>query len=302
MSIISLLNAIPNNATTIQEILKAGRMDFTAEMRPGYYLDTNGNPNLMGSCKAVVKKEDDSYIWHVGNKYSLVQYKDSFSICEAMINEPGVKAIAASCIGNGSQGFVIMKTPEFLEIAPGDKIECYFYLSASHDGTGSITGSLIPLRHHSVATLPYRPFKIRHTSGAADKLTQAKQALDKIRNYWNSTVDNFKSFSRIKLTEEQVVEYLKMVVEGDSTRADNVRSEILTVYGSSDINKYPSTNGTLLGAYFSVIDWVDAEKQVRKSKKRNEDDAMIHAKLVGAGATQKAEAYAFAIELIKKFE
>ena len=58
----------------------------------------------------------------------------------------------------------------------------------------------------------------------------------------------------------------------------------------------------MLGAYFAVVEYIDKIRNIKASKVRpNEYDAAIHSLLEGAGAQQKTDAYAFALDLVNKF-
>lgn len=301
MSILKLFREIPAGAT-FNDVLKLGDLDFTAASKPVYFKDDNGNDIVVPFHMATYRKDNDHPFGVVKSRYEVSQYRSQFGVCDVMSQEQGVEYVGVVSISGGNLGFIVMKTPDMLNLGGGLDVKCHFYMSSSHDGSKCLEAQIIPVVNNTggVIALPFRALKVRHTKRIEDKINEAKGTLTKLRSYWKEARDSFEMLAKIALDDNEIKEYLELIIEGDATRSDNIRGEIMDVYNSSLITAFPATHKTLLGAYFSVVNWVDGFKGVKKSKKNNEEDALIHSRLIGAGATQKSNAYADALDFYQK--
>lgn len=301
MSILKLFKEIPVGAT-FDDVLKLGDLDFTAASKPVYFKDDNGNDVVVPFHKANYRKDTDHPFGIVKSRYEISQYRSQFSVCEVMAQEQGVEYVGVVSVDQGNLGFIVMKTPDVLNLGGGLDVKCHFYMSSSHDGSKCLEAQTIPVIGNSggIVALPLRALKVRHTKRIEEKIAVAKGTLAKVRSYWKEAKDSFETMARLTLSADDIKDYLEVIIEGDATRSDNIRGEIMDVYNSSLITAFPATRNTLLGAYFSVVNWVDGFKNVKKSKKHNEEDALIHSRLAGAGATQKSNAYADALDFYNK--
>jgi hypothetical protein len=131
-------------------------------------------------------------------------------------------------------------------------------------------------------------------------------SVDKISSYFKDMEENFRLLRSVKPTVSQLDVFVKSLFpdpDENTKRAENIRDEILSIYRNGPACQLPATKGTMLGAYFAVVEWVDKIQSTKVSKVRpNEFDARIHRLLEGSGAEQKATAYAFALDMVDKLK
>ena len=306
-----LFKRIDDPYASIDDALKAIGADFEVEKRDVFVLGNEVNPLTNSpdptdvSGYAAVCKKDGTPLSVMRDRYGVVQYRDSVDFLSTMIGNRQAEVWAGSVVDGGAKMHLIVKTPDFIELTPGEKFECYYTVSASHDGTGCLQAMCSPI--HNISQTVYTPtgggiVKIKHTAKVDARLDQAKRMFDKLHKHFTEFGNNIKDMCGIKLTDQEARDYIMSVVEGDNKRAENIRDKVFDIYKSVGLCvKLPSCNGTLFGAFMAFQQYADYYKTVRKSIRRNELDAKIEARLTGDGAKLKAESFGMALALVRQF-
>lgn len=303
--------------STIEEIAKTCKFDFTASKKPLNYV-INGKSYEVPDKVAIHRDDDNYYLGTIGRERGVVQYIDSLRFTEAFVQEGDAQYMHAGISGHGRQAYVVMKGAEEFEIVPGDPIECFFYVQSSHDSTKSLMVIPCPQRKKTGGVFVHPRFKaikIKHTKNVATRLILAKRSIHEIRTYFKEFKESFESLAKASLDKTgengnihkryYLDLYLKAVFPAgkeDPTQAENRRNKIIDILDTDPSLKIPPCQNTLLGAYFATVNFVDNYLTVRNTKGRDERTAQIESKLAisGAGAKRKAEALAQAIKLNEK--
>ena len=116
---------------------------------------------------------------------------------------------------------------------------------------------------------------------------------------WDTTEKQIRTMMEVKIDSKQAEQFFSSVIGSEdienSVKAQNILEKMTELYNSGTHQIIPATNGTVFGAYASVLEWCDTEKTVKSSKIRSdENEALLHTKINGSAAKQKAEAHAFA--------
>jgi phage/plasmid-like protein (TIGR03299 family) len=258
--------------------------------------------------KVIVVREDDGrYLGTVGKDRGIVQYRDVLAFTEALVDEGTAAYVTGGILGNGQQAFVVMKAKKQIKLSGTDEVELYFYVTTSHDSTKGLELVFAPLRKVNGTILTgtkSQRIRFRHSSKVEQRVKQATLSVNKITSYFDDMEENFRLLRSVKPTATQLDVFLKSLFpdpEEQTKRAENIRDEIYGIYKNGAACNLPATQGTMLGAYFAVVEWVDKIQATKTSKVRpNEYDAKIHRLLEGSGAEQKATAYAFALDMVDK--
>ena len=310
------------NATTAVDMAEQAGLDFTAIKVDTYYKVVEPTPpqEIMSveffpktrevyipKTVAVIREDDGRYLGTVGRTRGILQYKDVLAFTEALVTEGRATYVSGGAIGNGEQAFVVMKTDDCIVLSDGDTVECFFYITTSHDGTKGLEIVFAPLRttNGTVVTRGKQTrINFKHTSRIEERFKRATFSVDRITNYFKEMETSFQLLRSVRPTRDQLDVYLKSLIPDSPEvpkRAENARADILSIYNNGAACQLPATKGTMLGAYFAVVEWVDKQRIIKKSKVRpNEYDAAIHSLLEGSGAQEKSDAYAFALDLINK--
>jgi phage/plasmid-like protein (TIGR03299 family) len=298
---------VPSAAQLLEKAMDAGGHIDTQPAQ--FSTTTNKEKEVVVPDKVAVIREDDGrYLGTVGRNRGILQYRDVLAFTESLVEQGKASYVAGGAIGNGEQAYLVMKTKESIQLSPTDEIDCYFYVATSHNSTHGLELVLAPLRKTNGTVLSgFKGTRInfRHTRRVEARVKQAAVSVDKINAYFNEMADSFHLLKGVRPTAEQLDVYLKSLFPDSPEkpqRAENTRDEVLSIYNNSLACRLPATQGTMLGAYFAVVEYIDKIRNVKASKVRpNEYDAKLHTLLEGAGAQQKTDAYAFALDLTAKF-
>jgi phage/plasmid-like protein (TIGR03299 family) len=255
----------------------------------------------------VVREDDGRYLGTVGRHRGLLQYRDVLAFTESLVEDDTASYVTGGITGNGQQAFVVMKAKNTIKLSGTDEVECYFYVVTSHDSTKGLEIVFAPLRKVNGTVLSgqkHQRIRFRHSSRVEQRVKAAALSINKITSYFEEMEENFRLLRSVKPTATQLDVFFKSLFpdpEEKVKRAENIRDELYGIYKNNPACNLPATQGTMLGAYFAVVEWVDKVQTTKTSKVRpNEYDAKIHRLLEGSGAEQKATAYAFALDMVVK--
>jgi phage/plasmid-like protein (TIGR03299 family) len=306
----NLFDSFPKITTNVYEDMMAETgLDLQVSKHTLAYCDGLGNQVNNPDKVAIARVDNGAYLGTVGTDYGVTQYDEVYKFAEILANDNGAEYVSGGLVGKGERAFLALKTGDHVVLCPGDVIESYFYVATGHDGQQAIDVIPAPLRtvNNSVLMMPEtRGFRFRHTKHITSHLANARLSIEKVKTYWDRFKTSFNYLAATGLTRTQLDDYLKMVVEGkdkDSSRAEGIREEIRTIFLKDKyITGLPSTNGTLLGAYFAVVQYCDFNSVTRKSKndRRDPETCRIMSLIDGNAAKRKADGYGFAIQMLNK--
>ena len=344
-SIFDLLPEI--NASTAEEMAEQGGLDFNAikadlhytltlpaavqevqhrspqtgyPLTPGHVarLDTEGEfVTSIGKPKAtevyvpdkvaVIREDDGRYLGTVGRSRGILQYREVLAFTEALVDAGEASYVTAGVIGNGEQAYLVMKANKSVKLSGTDEVDCYFYVTTSHDSSKGLEVVFAPLRTtNGTVLLTESVIRFKHSKRVEDRVKKAKLSLNLVNRYFDEMETSFRLLRSVHLTQAQFTLFLDSVVplpDEKPKHAEAVRADIETIYKTGTAQQLPSTKGTMLGALFAVIEYTDKISPTRASKVRpNEHDAKLHRLLEGSGARDKAEAYAFALDMARQMQ
>jgi phage/plasmid-like protein (TIGR03299 family) len=295
-------------ATTADGALQEIDADFEVKKIPQFFRLLDGTTEIQNPEQYVnIRVDNETYLGSVGEIYRPVDYKKMLAFTQTMVDENEASYKFGKTIGGGRQVYIIMRTADYLSLGAGDDIRCYFYVASSHDGSIAIDVAPTFIRENNgtILTMPEtRGMKFKHTTKVEDKLAQARQTIGKIKSYWEESETAFRLMANTKITVAQAETYFKEIVSGDKTRSENIRDKYLSIFVGGPNQMHPATNGTMLGAYFSVVQHTDQMGVVRRTSKMGDKeykDAKILSTIRGNGAERKAKAYTMALQIQKKF-
>jgi phage/plasmid-like protein (TIGR03299 family) len=290
-----------NNPKDIQEALTQIAADFTAAKVPVYQQKRDGSYEQVPHYALVQNDDSEHPLSIMRANYGLVQYGTALDFLSECVSNGTAEFHSARLTDGGARLHVVMKASKFVEIAPGDSIECYFTVSTTHDGSGKITAMCTPI--HDRTQTVFTPLgdgivSVKHTAKAQQNLARARFTINKMHEFFDKYIENFKLFAGTKVSDQQARDYFLMLEDGDSQRASNIRDRLFDIRKMNRaIRGSTATRDTLFGCLMASMVYADAYKTVRTSKLRSEDDAKLESRLTGAGATMKAEAYATCLHL-----
>ena len=183
--------------------------------------------------KANIRDTDNQVLGVVTDRYRVVQNAESFAFTDALLGE-GVKYETAGSLQNGRKIWLLAKLPDKY-IIEGDQIEPYLVFSSSHDGSGSIKVAMAPIRVVSQNTLNIalasakRVCSTVHVGDSAAKMEEAHNTLLLAEKYMGQLGMEFSRLSKIKLSDQKVMEYINLLLPMDDQPTETHRKNITRI-------------------------------------------------------------------------
>lgn len=195
-----------------EEALEVAGLNWMVRQEP-IYTDNN---LLISGYKAKVRDSDNRVLGVVTDRYKVVQNDEAFAFTDELLGE-GVRYETAGSLQNGRKVWILARMPrEF--IINGEQISPYLVFSNTHDGSGAIKVAVTPIRVVCNNTLNLalstakRSWSMIHTGDVKGKMEEARQTLFMAEKYMSKLGSEFENLRKIKLSDRQVMEYIKMLL------------------------------------------------------------------------------------------
>lgn len=239
-------------------VRKAG-LDWTVDLED-MFVRIRDQEFSVPNTKAVIRSSDNKVLGTVGARYVPLQNIDAFKWFQPFLD---TKEVAFETGGSLKGGTVIWALAKILgddlEVSQGDKILKYLLLTTSHDGSAKTNVGFCPIRVVCVNTLRMaikdsasKLFGVKHTKNQGAALDVVRDTINLCNRNFEATVDQYKQMLSVKLNENEIRQYVTIVMNGQkekvSTRMDNIINSIvhLTKYGKGqqgDLNLWFAYNG-----------------------------------------------------------
>jgi len=291
------LGTVVDGYPTSAQALKFAGLDYTVVKRPLFTLDNLNNEFRQGQILpaeagvevpdfyATMRTDTEQVLGVVGKDYGVVQNVDAFSFFDSIVGGgDGIRYETAGALGKGERIFITAKLPSYIRVGKDDLIEQYLFLTTSHDGGGSITAAFTPVRIVCNNTLNAamrnhkNAVRIRHSSGAGDRLKQAHILMGISNSLAGETEKLFNYWSKVRISDAEVKKLIqiamapgKEVLQKLQNGADDENSAVYRniveeVYGYAMGNatqQTATTAGTVFGAYNAVTGYFQNVRRFR---------------------------------------
>ena len=262
---------------TAAQCIEHANMDYTVEKTPVYI--HIGDKSILVPDTFNTYRTDTliPFSGTVGNKYTIVQNTEAFAFFDAIVGEGAAIYETAGVLGIGERIFLTAKLPDFCRIeGTNDITEMFVVLSMSHDGSGAIKAMITPIRVVCQNTLnaairnAVNSVNIRHTAKANVRLEQAHKVLGISNTYMTEFNEVMNKLAKTKISDTVVDTMLTKLfptAEGAkfSTRAENIRNEVLTAYHSGIGQN--GIVGTAYGFYNGITNYLNHVKNYGNPEK-----------------------------------
>lgn len=234
------LGQIVKNAMTSKEAIELGGLGYEV-IKEQIYADVNGIGKIaIPDNFATIRKDTNTPLGVVGNRYEIVQNADAFVFFDAIVGQGQAIFETAGALGKGERIFVTAKMPNYIRIAGTDDVtEVYVVLTNTHDGSGAVICGVTNVRIVCQNTLRaalkgmVNKVAIRHTKSAEKNLAQAHQLLKITNQYTEQMNQAVNALSLKKVSDAQVKQLIEGLFPSESestTRIENIRQEVLNSY------------------------------------------------------------------------
>lgn len=270
------LGAIVMEAPTSADALRLAGLDWNVVQEPIY---TDFNEPIAGY-KANVRDSDRKVLGVVSDRYKVVQNTDAFSFTDELLGK-GVRYETAGSLQEGKKVWLLARLPREYIIA-GERISPYLVFSNTHDGSGSVKVAITPVRVVCNNTLNLalntakRSFSMIHTGNIQDKIQEAKDTLFMAEEYMDCLGIEFEQLRRQKMTDEQVKEYIELLLPMEKEPTDIQRKNIIRLrkdmekryYDAPDLQKVGNNAYRFINA---VSDFATHSNPLRRTANYNEN-------------------------------
>jgi phage/plasmid-like protein (TIGR03299 family) len=231
---------------------------------PGRYATTRLHP----------KSGSREVLGLVGPTYRVVQNEEACQLLELIIDETGAKYETAGSLRGGREVFVTMRLPETMRIAGVDEVDLYLAMCTSHDASRAGRVLVSPTRIVCANTLRAAfadnvgEYTFRHSGDIHGKLQDVRDALYLVPAY----LDQFQAEAE-KMIERQVEwDQLQAISDrlwpmreedGENAYLKRMARERDLKHLFEDAPTQENIRGTALGAYNSVVEWLDHYQPAR---------------------------------------
>ena len=311
------LGQIVTDYPTSAEAIKHAGLDYEVIKSPLYTnasniidptesLEIRDNEVNVPNYFATIRTDNNAVLGVVGKEYHIVQNREAFSFFDAIVGgTDGILYETAGVLGNGERIFITAKLPDYIRVGNGDDVtEKYIFLTTSHDGSGSITAAFTPVRIVCQNTLNAslrnmsNVVRIRHTSGAKQRLENAHKVMGLANEFSNQLEDIFNNWAKVKVADNEVKKMIQFALCPNKETLQHLKAgnddEISTVFKNtvedafayamtSDSQQMNTTKGTLFGAYNAVTGYY---QNVRSYK---DSEAKLQSIILGGTAQLKSQ-------------
>ena len=253
---------------------------------------------------AVIASDNGDCLGVHSSRYGILQFDESLSFLNSLMSDESKHKIIIErgvTTYNRARIYLVLRSEEKYALSDVEAIHNYFVVSTTHDGSGTLNILNTPVHESTqqelrsvITPMGKGLIKIRHSHNAAMILQRTRNIVDKVYTEWQENIKTFRLMANSKISDEDAKELIfKKVVEGNSTRADNIRAKMFDIFSLlGAAAKIPSCQSTIFGCYMAVVQYADQFKTVRASSKGLSTlESRVESSLNGAAAEDKAKAY-----------
>jgi phage/plasmid-like protein (TIGR03299 family) len=193
-----------------------------------------------------------------------------------------------------------------ISIGP-DKHESYLVFTTAHDGSMAHTAKLTTVRVvcqntlNSALSSEGAMFRVKHTTTADIRLERAKSLMTGITVDAKALETKLAQLASRKMTRETMVSVLNRLFpapkeeNANTTRRENVLTDVLNLYASNDNGAYPEIAGSAYNLLNAVTEYTDHFRSARITDSRqgwSQQQARAENAVSGTGDRLKSNALA----------
>ncbi len=273
---------------------------------------------------AIVRSDNKETLGIVGKPYQPLQNEALFQFFRNVGGASDYTVETAGALGNGSTVWALARIPD-MELAKGEDFsQGYLLIRNSHDGSSTVTitptmirvvcqntlrmaegEALQRRRDHGRNTLA-GGYRVRHTSGMLDALSDISKAYEQTRRNYLATRQAFDALTSAPLSENAFLAMMTAAfgksTAGETDRAkaiaQNRSDKVRSILASGTCN-VTGTAGTLWAGLNAITEYIDHERTTRGSDGDSDaEQRFASACFGGSGDKAKEAAWSAALALV----
>jgi phage/plasmid-like protein (TIGR03299 family) len=249
----------------------------------------------------------------VGPQYKVVQNRQAFDFCDALLEGVGTGAHyeSAGALGNGERVWVLVQLPgDFRINGTEDWHHRYLVFITGHDGKVGVLVKNTSVRVVCQNTMEVAVHgagafvALRHTQSVDKRLKQVEQLMKGVNEDYAAFAVKLNALARRKMTKDTMQEVFDRLFpakekDGDEAqerheeRRDRMLADILRLYEANDDGAIPQIAGTAYNMLNAITQWADHFRDVRITAKKSgmkEQEVRALAAVTQGPARKKQEA------------
>lgn len=259
-------------ATTVEEALRIGGLDYEVQKKPIYLAD---GTEIHGY-KSTVRDTDNHIYGIVSDKYIVVQNSDAFGFINYLKDD-----IQFEKIGETSSGMIYL----IASLAPikilGDEFIPYLVFRNGHNGKFQLETKICPLRvvcqnqFNIVFRESANTITIRHSSLAEVRLKEAFHVLKGTADYMKELNKKAEQWATTRVSNQQINKIIEELfpIQQDMKdfqihRLEDSKLSFIQAYKINDNGNFQNTMWGLINAY---SDYITHKEPIRKTSTAEEN-------------------------------
>lgn len=259
-------------ATTVEEALRIGGLDYEVQKKPIYLAD---GTEIHGY-KSTVRDTDNHIYGIVSDKYNVVQNRDGFGFIDYLKDD-----IQFEKIGETSSGMIyLIASLEPIKIL-GDEFKPHLIFRNSHNGRFQLQTTICPLRIvcQNQFNIAFREspntITIRHSSLAEIRLKEAFHVLKGTADYMKELNIQAEQWATTKVSNQQINQIIEELfpIQPDMKdfqiqKLEDSKLSFIQAYKINDNGNFQNTMWGLINAY---SDYITHKEPIRKTSTAEEN-------------------------------
>lgn len=296
-----------DNASSWEQAVVLAGLDWKV-VKQRNYARTPAGKVVETDSYTIFRDSDNAQLGYVGPDFTVKQNADCFRFVDTLLEANGGSHYdSAGALGNGAKIWCSVRVPK-ADISIGDdKHESYLMFSTAHDGSMAHTVKLTTVRVVCQNTLNSalsgagEMFRVKHTKNADVRMDRAKQLMTGVRMDAQQLEQKLRLLASRKMTRETMVQVLNRLFPSpkeetaNTTRRENVLTEVLNLYASNDKGAFPEIQGSAYNLLNAVTEYTDHFRSARITEARQGmtvEQARAENAVAGTGDKLKSSALA----------
>jgi phage/plasmid-like protein (TIGR03299 family) len=204
---------------------------------------------------------------------------------------------------------MLAKLPGSIRVNGSEDItEKFLLLHNSHDGSSCLRVHFTPVRVVCQNTLSIaerngrgQGISIRHRGELETKIQEAQRVLGLADKFYDDLQPKIDLLANYFPTQDQLQQFFSTLypdpVDGISTRAQNVRTELFRLFEDGIGQDIPGIRGTAWAALHAVTEYVDHRRTTRGQTELDRASKRLQSLWFGSGARLKQQAWDLALAM-----
>lgn len=292
------LGTVLNNPLSTEDALTQGGLNYNVIKLPNVHMIPAGDSfeEVISEDSFFTLRTDFNKILgsRLGKDYAVMQNIEALNVVDEILQAGTATIETAGAIDEGRKVFICLKVAKDIVVGSEDIVKQYVLIATSHDGTLSITAMPTNVRVVCNNTLSAAlgqkskdKIKIRHTTNAAARLTEAMRVIKLLSTNTVENEENYNVMANTVISKEQMFNYFgnvfctpqeikelqagKRAKEVLSTRKENILNEVLYFAnrGQGQAMAMKGQDLTMWSAYNAVTGYVTRKKYSSASDRAN---------------------------------